>query len=167
MSRLDVVDDRGDRIATSYAAAIYRGVELDGADTVVDAPPPWPELTPKGGWSEKAVPIAHELPHLYTECADIWNPIHTERTYALKSGLPDIILHGTCTLALAVKEVVAGPLAGDPLRLTRFACRFSGMVIPGGTITVRHADSGGGALFEVMDDAGNRVISDGRALFEA
>jgi acyl dehydratase len=167
VSRLDVVDDTGERIATSFATAIYRGVELDGTDTVIDAPPPWPELASKGAWSEKSVPIARELPHLYTECADIWNPIHTERAYALKSGLPDIILHGTCTLALAVKEVVAGPLAGNPLRLTRLACRFSGMVIPGGAITVRHAEAGAGAFFEVMDDAGNRVISDGRALFGA
>ncbi|MEK9752760.1 MAG: MaoC/PaaZ C-terminal domain-containing protein [Rhodospirillaceae bacterium] len=167
VSRLDIVDDAGKPVATSYATAIYRGVGLDGDDTVIDAPPPWPDLAPAQAWTDKTVPIARELPHLYTECADIWNPIHTERAYALKSGLPDIILHGTCTLALAVKEVVAGPLAGDPLRLTRYACRFSGMVIPGGAITVRHADAGDGAHFEVMDDGGNRVISDGRALFGA
>lgn len=167
ISRLTLEDDAGNRLATSYATAIYRGVELDGDDTVEDQPPPWPDLAPAGGWAETSVPIARELPHVYTECADIWNPIHTERAFALASGLPDIILHGTCTLALAIKQVVAGPLAGDPLRLKRFGCRFSGMVVPGGGIVVRHAASGGGdsALFEVRDDTANTVISDGRALF--
>jgi len=169
VSRLSIEALDGTPFAVSYATAIYRGVDLDGDDTVEDVPPPWPDLAAAGAWTETAVPIARDLPHVYTECADIWNPIHTERDFALKSGLPDIILHGTCTLALAVKEVVAGPLGGNPGRLKRFGCRFSGMVIPGGEITVRHADArdgpAGGALFEVLDDAGKPAVSDGRALF--
>jgi len=167
VSRLTIEDMDGMPFAVSYATAIYRDVELDGEPAVEDAPPAWPDLTAAGDWTETAVPIARELPHVYTECADIWNPIHTERDFALKSGLPDIILHGTCTLALAIKEVVAGPLGGAPERLRRFGCRFSGMVIPGGEITVRHAKAadGAGALFEVLDEAGKPVISNGQALF--
>ncbi len=168
VSRLTLTDDAGEPVAVSYATAIYRGVELDGDDTVDDQPPPWPERAPAGAWTETRVPIQRELPHLYTECADIWNPIHTERAFALASKLPDIILHGTCTLALAIKEVVAGPLSGNPEGLIRYGCRFTGMVIPGGAITVRHAPAGAsGAVFEVLDEAGDTVIGDGRALFGA
>ncbi|MCL4747453.1 MAG: hypothetical protein KJZ83_18860, partial [Burkholderiaceae bacterium] len=80
--------------------------------------------------------IARELPHVYTECASIWNPIHTERAVALSKGLPDIILHGTATWALAGLTVVRRLAAGDPTRLRRMCGHFKGRVIPGTTITV-------------------------------
>lgn len=166
ITRLELEADDGTRLATSYSSAIYRGIEIDGDDTVEDEPPPWPDQMPDGDWTARTVPIRRELPHIYTECADIWSPIHTERKVALAAGLPDIILHGTCTLALAVKEIVAHRLAGRPAGLKRFACRFAGMVIPGTDIEVRHAAAPGGALFEVINADGAKAISQGRALFE-
>ena len=86
------------------------------------------------------------MPHVYTECADIWNPIHTERKVALAAGLPDIILHGTATWALAVREIVSKQLGSDPARLARFSGRCTGMVIPGNDIIVRHAATVKGAV---------------------
>lgn len=165
ISKLTLETDAGEKLATSYATAIYRGVEIDGPDTVEETPPAWPDAPPQSAWTESRQPIARELPHIYTECADIWNPIHTERAFALASGLPDIILHGTCTLALAIKAVVAGPLGGDPLRLKRFGCRFSGMVIPGTEIAIRLAAAPWGAAFEVANADGGLAISHGRAVF--
>ena len=166
ISRLTLETTDGAPIATSYSTAIYRGVEIDGDDSIEDQPPIWPEQLMSGDWVEKSVPIARELPHIYTECADIWSPIHTERTTALAAGLPDIILHGTCTLALAIKEVVGERLEGDPLQLKRFACRFTGMVIPGTDIRVRHAPAPRGATFEVLNADGDLAISRGQVLFK-
>ena len=165
VSKLTLTTAAGDAVATSYSTAIHRGVEVDGGDRVEETAPPWPEGEAAADWSETAVPVARELPHVYTECADIWSPIHTERAVALAAGLPDILAHGTSTWALAAKEIVAARLGGDPGRLARLAGRFTGMVIPGTTITIRHAAALGGARFEVLAADGSKAISRGRAAF--
>ena len=54
---------------------------------------------------------------------------------------------------------------GDPARLARFTGRFTGMVIPGTDITVRHAGTGQGAVYEVIAADRSKAISAGRALF--
>ena len=66
--------------------------------------------------------------HIYTECARIWNPIHTDKAFALAAGLPDVILHGTATLAMAVSRLVNELLGGQPGRVNRIGGRFTGMV---------------------------------------
>lgn len=167
MTRIDLLTAAGDPVATTYTTGISRGVAVEGEDRVIEEPPAWADDTVVGEWTETVIPIARELPHVYTECADIWNPIHTEREVALAAGLPDIILHGTATWALAVREVIADQLGGMPERLARFTGRFTGMVIPGTEITVRHAMTDSGARYEVIAADGSKAISDGRALFRA
>jgi acyl dehydratase len=130
--------DGGEAVVTSWFAAIFLGVAVDGeARTIEQAP----ELGPVSGadtgrfdWTP--IPVARHLPHVYTECAAIWNPIHTERSIALSKGLPDIILHGTATWALAGQAVVRRFADGDPTRLRRLGGHFKGRVIPGTTIAV-------------------------------
>ena len=63
--------------------------------------------TPATTWSDRGPDLRPRLAHVYTECARIWNPIHTDRAVARAAGLPDIILHGTATLALAVSRSLA------------------------------------------------------------
>jgi len=52
-------------------------------------------------------------------------------------GLPDIILQGTATLALAVREVTNREAAGKPALIAAISCRFTDMVFPGDTIDVQ------------------------------
>ncbi len=163
--RFDITDSTGDTVVTSYSTVIYRGVETEGDDVIDEVAPAWLGGDPPAAWAETIVPVARELPHVYSECADIWNPIHTERAVALAAGLPDIILHGTCTWALAAKAVVEAHADGDPFSLARFSGRFTGMVIPGGIITVRHGAVENGAHVEVIADDGTVAISEGRAVF--
>jgi len=165
VTRIDLTTADGEPVATTYTTGINRDVDVVGNDNVLEEAPDWPEDGPTGDWTETVIPIAREMPHVYTECADIWNPIHTEREVALAAGLPDIILHGTATWALAVREIVADRLGGDPVRLARFTGRFTGMVIPDTDITVRHAATGKGAVYEVIAADGSKAISAGRALF--
>jgi len=155
----------GEKVATTYTTGISRDVAVNGEDQVIEDAPDWPDDAPSGEWIENVIPIPREMPHVYTECADIWNPIHTERKVALAAGLPDIILHGTATWALAVREIVANYLGSDPLRLSRFTGRFTGMVIPGTDIIIRHAGTPRGAVYEVIAADGSKAISAGRALF--
>ena len=165
VTRIDLMTADGEPVATTYTTGINRGVDVNDNDRVIEEAPDWPEDSAPGDWTETVIPIAREMPHVYTETADIWNPIHTEREVALAAGLPDIILHGTATWALAVREVVADRLGGDPARLARFTGRFTGMVIPGTDIAVRHAATDKGAVYEVIAADGSKAISVGRALF--
>ena len=163
--RFDITDAAGKAVVTSYSTVIYRGVETRGGDLIGEVAPAWLCGDAPSTWGEAIIPIARGLPHIYSECANIWNPIHTEREVALAAGLSDIILHGTCTWALALKTVVEAHANGDPVRLARFSGRFTGMVIPGGVITVRHGMVAGGACVEVITADGTAAISEGRAVF--
>jgi acyl dehydratase len=111
------------------------------------------------------VEIPRSLPHAYTECSGIWNPIHTERRMAKSKGLPDIILHGSCTWALAAKETIRHLCGGDPARLRRFAGRFEAPVIPGAyaDILLAAPASESPVEFVVHNAAGALAIANGVA----
>ena len=99
--------------------------------------------------------------HTYTECAHIWNPIHTDKAVALAAGLPDIILHGTATLALAVSEIVNLYADGDPTRVTRLGGRFAAMVLMPSTITLQSHQQGKIISYQVLNETGQTAISGG------
>lgn len=168
--RYDTTDPDGAPVLTVYYGSIFRGVQTTGTPTTLAAPPPLPPRPDGGshGWAV-SVQVPRLAPHIYTECADIYNPIHTERAAALAAGLPDIIVHGTLTLAYAVRELVNRDANGDPRRLRRVACRFGGMVIPGERIAIRSTGSFHGADgvtvgFAVEAANGAAAIRDGVAL---
>ena len=158
----------GDPVTTSWSSSIYRDVGLDGDELALETPPELPDgaaqpLPP--GAERTTIPIPRGMPHTYSECADIWNPIHTERREALAAGLPDIILHGTATWALAGLTILRRHGGSDVARLRRVSGRFSGMVIPGEDIVVRHAAHRDGFVqFEVLTKSGAVAISQGVAV---
>ena len=96
--------------------------------------------------------------HVYTECARIWNPIHTDIAYARAAGLPGLILHGTATLALSVSRTLHGV---DPAKVRRVRCRFAGMVPMPSTLTVLAAREAQEIAFETRNERGEAVISRG------
>ncbi|MEC9344821.1 MAG: MaoC/PaaZ C-terminal domain-containing protein [Pseudomonadota bacterium] len=161
--RCDSFDTAGKPVITSHMVGMLRGWTLDepsGGTDSRDIPGPQ-DLS---GAIVDDVFVPRWLPHAYSECSAIWNPIHTERKVALAADLPDIILHGTATWALAMDRIIRAHAGGDPARLKRFACRFTGMVIPGEHITVRHrAGDGGRVAVEVTDERGQVVLGNGLA----
>lgn len=170
LTRLDTVDADGALVCRTYQLGISRGVEVLGADIEIEAPPPWP-TAPDGVGGEPRrvdVPVAAGAAHVYTECARIWNPIHTDRAVAVGAGLPDIILHGTATLALAVTRVVDELLGGNPARVRRIGGRFTAMVLMPSSITVemRAAEAGGVVYFRVLTGTGNEAFSNGFLCYE-
>ena len=136
-TRLDTRNADGQAVARTWQLGIARGVALNGAARESEPPPPPPSL--RSPWTQPRrfpIPIAANAAHVYTECARIWNPIHTDRRVALAAGLPDIILHGTATLALAVSRLVDEFLDGASSRVRRIGGRFRAMVLMPSTITV-------------------------------
>lgn len=166
--RYTMRDSAGEVVAVMESGGITRGARLDGAEQELESAPPLPKPSGNAGapiWSVE-LPIDPQAPHVYTECADIWNPIHTERRVALEAGLPDIILHGSANITIALREVINRNLGGAPTRLRRFAGQFRAMVIPGRPVTVRalEACEGDGettVFFEMLNDAGEAAIANG------
>jgi acyl dehydratase len=152
--RLHSSDAGGAPVHTTYYGSLYRGVEVEGADRSVERTAPLPERRSTGqeARSVSPIPIAASAPHVYTECARIWNPIHTDAATAKRAGLPGLILHGTATLALAVSRVVELEADGAPERVSRVAGRFGAMVIVPSEISVviveRRETPSGGAVFQ-------------------
>jgi len=158
--------DSGEPIVTSWTTSIIRDVEVKGDDNQSEAPPALPGSSGQIA-DQVAIFIPREMPHSYTECADIWNPIHTEREVALAAGLPDIILHGTATWALAGREVVRRFCDGDPARLKRLYGRFTAMVIPGQEIKVELEEPADNAVgYTVYNHQGQAALSSGLAVID-
>jgi acyl dehydratase len=159
--RLETVDADGRRVTTSDYGSVYRGVGFEGEDMGLGAEGRTGSALPAGA-VELPVDVPAGLAHVYTECARIWNPIHTDVAVARAAGLPDIILHGTATLALAVSGILRHSGA-DPRGVTRVCGRFTGMVPLPSRLTVRAAMAreGTGFLFEAAGPAGASVLSGG------
>jgi acyl dehydratase len=112
-------------------------------------------------WSD-VLELPHGAAHVYTECARIWNPIHTDVAVARAAGLPATILHGTATLAFAASRVVARELRGDVTRVRRITARLTGFVRVPSAITVRGRGRDGATLaFDAVAADGTAVLGEG------
>jgi acyl dehydratase len=169
VTELNVTDADGMRLTSTLSTGIFRGVGVDGEDRKMDSSWPVSDSVPMGEVSETIIAIDRGFPHRYTECANIWNPIHTERMVALAAGLPDIIVHGTALWALAGKTLLSHFAPDAPQRLKNLSGRFGAMVIPGNAIVVRHGkvSQDGNVAFEVLNAQGETAIADGRATVAA
>jgi acyl dehydratase len=153
----------GRPISTTDFGALYRGVELEGGprgDPVDNPHPSSAALRPAG-----EIAVAATAAHVYTECARIWNPIHTDREYARRAGLPDIILHGTATLAYSISTMLKR-FAVRPPQVRRIRCRFAGMVLMPSTLTVHASRDADTLAFETRNERNEAVIARGQLLLE-
>jgi acyl dehydratase len=66
-----------------------------------------------------------------------YNPLHLDPAAAGRGGFARPILHGLCTFGYAVRTMVTGPLGGNAGRLKLFRARFSDVVYPGDTLTLK------------------------------
>lgn len=163
----EATDPSGAPVFTEHMGGILRGVSCAGGPKGVQDLTSAPALTPKESpISDSLIPVDPLFPFVYDGCSRIFFPIHTSRRFARSVGLPGIIVQGTATLALAVKEITLHFAEGDPRRILAVGARFSGMVLPGTSIRLqtlsetreREALHVG---FQVLTDAGTTAIRDG------
>ena len=174
VTRLDTSDELGDPGSTTYSGALYRGVEIAGKPQDAAAGVPGsPGRIPADGVPARRVrvPIAANAAHVYTECARIWNPIHTDAQVAKEAGLPAIILHGSATLALAVSQIIDYEAGGDPRRVRRLGGSFRGMVLMPSDVEVTvyapyESPEGTMVRFQVLNADGRPAISDGMVVID-
>ncbi|HEX2051622.1 MAG TPA: MaoC/PaaZ C-terminal domain-containing protein [Actinomycetota bacterium] len=115
---------------------------------------------------EETTKVDDDQTQRYAEASGDHNPIHLDESVARMAGLPGIILHGMCTMAIAVKGAVDGLAGGDPTRVRRAGVRFSRPVLPGQELTTRfrRAEAGGGVetfSFTTHNPDGKAVITNG------
>ena len=105
----------------------------------------------------------------YAGASGDFNPIHWNDEVARAVGLPGVIAHGMYSMGVAARMVTAW--AGDPAAIKRLKVRFSTMIEPGQTLTVKGevAEVDGGRVlvrFHAEDSKGEKVLSKGEAELE-
>lgn len=168
VDRYRMTGSNGDLIAELDYNGIIRGGVLAGKAVVLEADVARPEPTAAQAeplWSD-AVHVPLHAGQQYTECADIYNPIHTEPSAARKGGLPGVILHGSATKAMALSAVINHCFDGNPDRVTRLVGQLRGMVLMDTTISIDclaiedHGDERR-VFFRVLNQEGQAAIAGG------
>ena len=158
---LETTDESGAPVVSTEESMMLRGETLDGGGPSIGEPSL--EIATGGSepeqWEAVEVAVDRFAAHTYSECARIWNPIHTDSAHAAEHGLPGIILHGTATAARALTVVVNGALDGDPTRVTGMSCRFTSMVLMPNTLIIRHGLTGETVSVSVINSSGDEAIS--------
>jgi hypothetical protein len=143
--------------------SLFLGVALEGepADVEIDWPAT-PTAPPPGAPIASLTSRVRLIDaHVYSECARIWNPIHTDVVAARRAGLPAPILHGTATLARSVS--IAAQLAGVPLAsVRRVVGSFRAPVTLGSSFDVRLLAATPDHLwFDALNPDGSTALADG------
>lgn len=101
----------------------------------------------------------------YAGASGDFNPIHIDEEFARQVGLPGRILHGLWTMAQVARAHTEA--LGGPDKLARLSVQFRGMgmleqevVVRG---TVREIDDDRAVVESVAEQAGKRIIRNGRA----
>ena len=151
----ELTDDAGRTVCSGETRYFIRGDMKGsggGVDEVEDPGPPDHEVS-------ETVPPGLSL--LYAEGSGDRFPIHTDPAFAQSVGLPDVIVHGMCTLAFATRAVVQSVAGGDSSRLRRVSVRFAKMVLHGDTLPTRMWVQGGQVRFDTINQRGEAVLTEG------
>jgi len=112
----------------------------------------------------KTFKIPADITKRYSEASNDMNPIHLDNEIAKKAGLPGIVVHGMCTMAMTVQSIIESFLNGDSFVMESIGVRFSTPVFPGDELQVEgwNADAGNEIGFHVLRKSdGVKVIKGG------
>ncbi|HVM54877.1 MAG TPA: MaoC/PaaZ C-terminal domain-containing protein [Acidimicrobiales bacterium] len=166
--QVDSVDDSGDPVLTEYVTMFIRGMS-DGESGGPDKPNhDLPDLAAAKKVGSHTVHVDDDQTYRYKEASGDNMPIHVDDAFAKQVGLPGIIAHGLCTMAMCSQSVIELAAGGDPGRLKRLAVRFAANVFPGNdvetTVYALPPDEGGNEVYVFeATSAGQTVIKNGRA----
>jgi acyl dehydratase len=169
--KVDSADDRGDPVLTQYVTVFIRGMS-DGESGGPDKPGhDFPDDARSRSVGTFTIHVDDDQTFRYREASGDEMPIHLDDAFAKSVGLPGIIAHGLCTMAMCSQAVVKTVADGDPARLKRLAVRFAANVLPGNDIDVAIFDAGvadgrQAYAFEATS-AGAVVVKNGWAEVEA
>lgn len=160
--------ETGEPVLTQYVTLFIRGMS-DGESAGPDKPGhDIPEGARDNVAGELTVHVDDDQTFRYRDASGDQMPIHVDEDFARSVGLPGIIAHGLCTMAMCSQAVVKTVADGDPARLRRLAVRFASNVFPGNDVVTTIYDAGTGEdgnkayAFEATSN-GDVVIKNGLA----
>lgn len=128
-------DEAGAPVVTQHVTMFIRGM-ADGESGGPDKPShEFPESARSEVVGEHTVHVDDDQTFRYRDASGDQMPIHVDDGFARSVGLPGIIAHGLCTMAMTSQSVLALTAGGDPGRLKRLAVRFASNVFPGNDVT--------------------------------
>ena len=141
--KVDSADgETGDPVLTQYVTMFVRGV-ADGESGGPDKPAhDFPEGSRANEVGELSVHVDDDQTYRYRDASGDQMPIHVDEDFAKSVGLPGIIAHGLCTMAMCSQAVIKLTADGDPTRLRRLAVRFASNVFPGNDVVTSVYDTG-------------------------
>lgn len=165
--RFNAHDKKEAPVFTEYVGGMLRGVTCMDNGAGKDGLPPHhkPKNDNHTHW-KSIVHIDPMLSFIYDGCSGIHFPIHTSRRFAHQVGLPDTILQGTATVAIALREIINREAGMNPLLVHSLSCRFTGMILPDTDISIEcinmeAAENGKGLFFHVQNHEGRKAVSNG------
>jgi acyl dehydratase len=158
-------DATNDALVEQYITVFIRGM-ADGESGGPDKPDhTFPEDARANPVGEYSVHVDDDQTFRYRDASGDQMPIHLDNDFAKSVGLPGIIAHGLCTMAMTSQAAIKLAADGDPARLRRLAVRMAKNVFPGNDVvtTVYRGATDGTFPFEAHS-AGELVISNGLAV---
>lgn len=134
--------DTGRPVFSTTSTTLYRDVAMSGDDFWFNDDTDRRFVEESDYDRSCIIDVPKGLPHIYSECSRIWNPIHTERAAAMEANLPDVIVHGSAIWGLIGSKLVRMFDGANISNLSRLSCRFVGYVFPGTQIVVRYRFDG-------------------------
>lgn len=132
----------GQPVLTQYVTLFIRGV-TEGESGGPDKPDhTFPEPARENQVADFTIHVDDDQTYRYRDASGDQMPIHVDEEFAKSVGLPGIIAHGLCTMAMCSQAVIKTLADGDPTRLRRLAVRFAANVFPGSDIQVQLYDTG-------------------------
>ncbi|WP_316573620.1 MaoC/PaaZ C-terminal domain-containing protein [Nocardia canadensis] len=161
-------DTAGELVNEQYLTAFFRGI--DAGKSVGEQAPAHRFDESRRASAPFAVVEHHvddDQTFRYSPASGDPMPLHLDEQVAKDAGLPGIIAHGLCTMAMASWGVLTATAGSDVHRLRRFAVRFAKLVFPGDDLQTRiwpvtSADGVTTYAFETVRGA-DVVLSDGLA----
>jgi len=161
----------GEVVSESNWGLFIRGIgsgKKSGEGKKSSAPKPEESSKPEPVFTS-AIEVPADITPRYADASNDRNPIHLDENVAKQAGLKGIVVHGLCTMSMAMQSIIDGHLGGDPSRLKQLAVRFSAPVYPGDTLVLEAFDAsenGKSAVnFEAAQEVGVKVIKGGYAEF--
>src|SRR5687768_9722522 len=131
---VNAVDDAGAPVLTEFVTMFIRGMS-DGESGGPDKPEhEIPEAARASVIGTHTVHVDDDQTYRYKEASGDNMPIHVDDAFAKQVGLPGIIAHGLCTMAMTSQAVIELAADGDPGRVKRLAVRFASNVFPGSDV---------------------------------
>jgi acyl dehydratase len=157
-------------IWTSTMGMIYLDTNLSGEPAQADRrerralTTDGPSQRLSGSWTADA-----GFAHVYTECARIWNPLHTDVAVAATAGLDRPILHGTATLARSITRLLE-LVEAEPSSVRALGGQFRAPVTLPNELQIdaeQRSDATGVSMtFESRTEQGEPAVRDGYLVLE-